>query len=70
MELTHIAKIQLPGLSKLAIQIHILPKTQIAPLISLGVLCDDEFTITLDKKAMSIQKIEKKYSKGPETRRQ
>ena len=49
MESTHIATLQLPGLSKLARQIHIFPKMQTAPLISLGVLCDDGCTITLDK---------------------
>ena len=51
MELTHIATLQLLGISKLAIQIHILTQMQ-----KLGVLCDDGFTITLDKQAMSIQK--------------
>ena len=56
MESTHIATLQLPGLSKLARQIRILPKMQTAPLISLGVLCDDGCTITLYKQAMSIQK--------------
>ena len=47
MESTHIATLQLPGLSKLARQIHILPKIQTASLISLGVLCDDGCNITL-----------------------
>ena len=38
MELTHIAKIQIPGMINLERQIHILPKMQTAPLISFGVL--------------------------------
>ena len=54
MESTHIATLQLPGLSKLARQIHIFPKMKTAPLISLGVLCDDGCTIILNKQAMSI----------------
>ena len=49
MESTHVATLQLPGLSILVIQIHIFPKMQKDPLISLGVLCDDGCTITLDK---------------------
>ena len=56
MESTHIATLQLPGVSRLVRQIHIFPKIQIAPLISLGVLCDDGCTITLYKQAMSIHK--------------
>ena len=47
MESTHIATLRLPGLSRLAIQIHILSKVQTALLISLVVLCDDGCTITL-----------------------
>ena len=50
MEYTHIATLQLPGLIKQARQIHIFPKMQTAPLISLGFLCDGGYTITLDKK--------------------
>ena len=49
MELTHIATLQIPSLSRVARYIHILSKIQTAPLISLGVLCDDGCTITLDK---------------------
>ena len=55
MESTHIATLHLTGLSKLARQTHIFPKMQTDPLISLGVLCDYGFTITLDKQAMSIK---------------
>ena len=51
---THIATLQIPVLSSLARQIHIFPKMQTDPLISLGVLCDDGCTITLDKQAISI----------------
>ena len=47
MESSHVAKLQLPGLRKKAIQIHIFPKMRTAPLILLGVLCDDKCTITL-----------------------
>ena len=56
MESTHIATLQLPGLSKLARYIHIFPKMKIALLISLGVLFHDGFTLKLDKQTMSIQK--------------
>ena len=56
MESTHIATVQLPGLIRIARQIHIFPKMHTDPLISLGVLCDDGCTITLDKQAMSVQK--------------
>ena len=52
MESTHIATLQLPGLSKQAIQINISPKMNTSPLISLGVLCDYGCTITLDKQEM------------------
>ena len=63
-ESTHIATLELPGLSKLAIKIHILPKMQTATLISLGVLCDYGCTIKLDKQAMSIQKNGEETIKG------
>ena len=53
MESTNISTLQLPGLIKQAIQIHILPKMNIAPLISLGVICDYECTVTLEKKCPS-----------------
>ena len=49
MESTDIATLQLPSLRKQALQIHILPKTQTDPLISLGVICDNGCTITLYK---------------------
>ena len=64
MKLTHISTLQLPGLSKLGRQIHIFPKMQTDPLISLGVLCDNEFPITLDKQAMSIHKNREEIIKG------
>ena len=56
MDSTHIATLHIPGLSKQARQIHIIPKIQTAPLISLGVLCDDGCNITSDKQEMSIRK--------------
>ena len=64
MESTHIATLQLPGISKQARQIHILLKMQTSPLISLGFLCDDGFTITLDKQEMSIKKNGEEIIKG------
>ena len=56
MESTHIATLQLPCLSRIARQIHIFPKIQTTPLISLGVLCYNGCTITLGKQTVSIQK--------------
>ena len=64
MEYTHIATLQLPGLSKQARKIHIFPKIQIAPLIPLEVLCDDGYTITLEKQEMSIEKNGEEILKG------
>ena len=46
---SHISTLQLTGLSNQARQFHIVPKMKTAPLISLGVLCDDGCTTTLDK---------------------
>ena len=56
MESSHIATLQIPGLSKQSSQIHILPIMKTYSLILLGVLCDDGCTITLDKQYMSFQK--------------
>ena len=56
MDYSHIETLQIPGLRKQARQIHISPKIQTSPLISLGVLCDYGCTITLDKQEISIQK--------------
>ena len=64
MESTHIETLQLPGLSRIARQIHFNQKIQTDLLISLGVLCDDGCTITLDKKAMSIQNNGEEIIKG------
>ena len=63
-ELTHIATLQLLGLSNLARKINISPKNQTAPLISLEFSCDDGCTITLDKQIMSIQKNGEEIIKG------
>ena len=56
MESTHIATLQIPDLSEQVRQIHILPKMHTASLISLGVLCDGGYTITLDKQEISKQR--------------
>ena len=64
MESTHIATHQLPGISKQARQIHIFPKIQTAPLISLGILCDDGFTIILYKQEISIHDNGEEIIKG------
>ena len=50
IESSHIATLQIPGISKQARQIHILPKIKTSPLILLVVICDDGCTIKLDKK--------------------
>ena len=47
MELSHIATLQLPVISKKSRQIKIIPKMRTVPLISLGFLCDYGCTITL-----------------------
>ena len=46
MESSYILTLQILVISKQESQIHIFPKIQTAPLISLGVLCDDVCTIT------------------------
>ena len=56
MESSHLMTLQLPGIIKQDRRIHIFPQMKTAPLISLGVLCDYGFTITLDKQDMSVQK--------------
>ena len=56
MESSHIAKLHITGPSKQSRHIQTVPKTKTSPLISLGVLCDDGWTITLDKQDMSVQK--------------
>ena len=53
---TNISTLHIPGISKQARQIHIPPKMQITPWISMEVLCDDGCTIKLDKIEISIQK--------------
>ena len=47
MESPYVETLQIPGLTKKTIQIHITPKMITAPLISLGVLCHYGCTITL-----------------------
>ena len=55
MESLYIAVLQIPGISKQAKHIHIFPRMKTAPKISLGVLCDDGCTITLEKQGISVQ---------------
>ena len=55
MEYSHIATLQISGLSKQARQIQIFSKMNIYPLISLGLLCDDGCTITLNKQDIPVQ---------------
>ena len=64
MESSNIAALQIPGLSKQARQIHIYPKIKTAPLLSLGVLCDNGFTITLQKQDISVQNNGQEIMKG------
>ena len=64
MESSHIAKLQLPGLNKQDMQIHFFPQIKTALLISLGLLCDDVSTITLDKQDMSVQNNRQEIIKG------
>ena len=54
MESLHIVTLLLSGLSRQASQVHIFPKMNTSPLISLGVLCGDGYTSTLDKQEMSV----------------
>ena len=60
MELSHVATLQLPGLTKKSKNIHIIPKMRTFPLIFLGILCDDEFIITIDQQYISFQNIRHK----------
>ena len=64
MDYTHIATLEIPCLSKQARQIQISPKMHTAPSISLGVLCDNGFTITLEKQEMSIRENGEEIIKG------
>ena len=47
IESSHVATLQLPGITRKSRQVHIYPKMITAPIISLGVLCEDGCTITL-----------------------
>ena len=64
MDSSHIETLQLPGLSNQARQINIFPKMKTSPVISLGVLCDDGFTITLYKKYTPVQNNGQEIIKG------
>ena len=63
-ESSHIATLQISVLSKQARQVHIFPKMNTAPLISLGVLFDYGRTITLEKKEMAVQNNGQEIIKG------
>ena len=60
MELSYVATLQIPGLSKQARQIQIFPKIRTAPPIPLGVLCDYGYTITLYQQETIFKKIDNK----------
>ena len=64
MDYTHITILHLQGLIIQARHIHISPKMQTAPLISLGVQCDDGCTTTIDKQEISNQNNGKEITKG------
>ena len=49
MESSHVATLQLPGLTQKSKQVHIFLKMRTLPLISLVVICYDGCTITLDR---------------------
>ena len=68
MESSHIATIQLPVISNKVRQIYIFPKMKTAPLILLGVLCDDGCTMTLDKQDTSVHKNGHEIMKGTKNR--
>ena len=64
MDLSHIVTPHITGLIKQARQIHSFPIIRTAPLISLGVLCDDGCTITLDKQENTDPKNGQQIIKG------
>ena len=64
MESSHIETLQLLFLIKQGKRIHIFPKMKISPLISLGVLCDDGYTIKLYKQDVSVQNNGQEIIKG------
>ena len=64
MKSSHIATLHLTGLIKQGRQIQISQKMKTSPLISLGVLCDDRCTITLDKQEMLVQENGQEIIKG------
>ena len=64
MESSHIVPLKVPVLSKQDRRNHFPPKMKTPPLISLGVSCDDRFTITQDKQDILVQKIGREIIKG------
>ena len=55
MESIHVAKLPLTGLPDEASKNHILPEMNIAPLVSLGGMCDYVRTIILDQQCIEVQ---------------
>ena len=55
MESIHVAKLPLTGLPDESSKNHILPAMKIAPLVSLGGMCDYVSTIILDQQCMEVQ---------------
>ena len=47
-----------------------LPKMRTTPIISLVVLCDYEYTITIYQQETTVQKMDNKYKKAPRTDKQ
>ena len=60
-ESTYVAILPLEGLSTEARNIHNFTATNTTPIISLGVLRGDGYTITLYKQTIEVQKNGKKY---------
>ena len=56
MDSSHVATLQLPGIIKQYRQCHIIPKMRKAPLIWLGVLCDNGCTIKLEQQEVKVPK--------------
>ena len=64
MESSHIVKLHLPVVIKPERKIHIFPQMKTAPVVSLGLLCDDGCTNTLDKQEMSVHNNVQEIIKG------
>ena len=64
MESSHLATLQIPGLSKKTRKIHIFPEMKTSPLLSLVLLCDNVCIITLYKQDISVRKNLQEIIKG------